>query len=309
MIDSLQLQTLAAVLREGSFERAAQALHVTPSAVSQRIRALEERVGTALVLRGQPCSATEAGGRLCRHAETVALLEDQLRRELPGLPSDDAQARPVLRVAVNADSLGTWFIEALRAFAEPGDALLDIASADQDQTAEWLRRGQVLGAVTAQATAVPGCKVRRLGALRYRATASPAFMARWFAQGVTAEALQRAPSLVFDRDDQLQARWVRRQLRRTLVLPAHRLPSTQGFVEAALAGVGWGLNPEPLVQAALRSGQLVELLPGQALDVPLHWQVADLELPLLQRLTQAVQRAARALEARAPGPAGLSAAG
>ena len=54
MLDYASLFALSTVVREGSFERAARALNVTPSAISQRIRLLEERVGCALVVRAQP---------------------------------------------------------------------------------------------------------------------------------------------------------------------------------------------------------------------------------------------------------------
>lgn len=289
MLDTHLLATLAAVVREGSFDRAARALHVTPSAVSQRVRQLEERVGTVLVVRGQPCTATEAGTRLCRHAETVALMEADLRHDLPTLaPAGAAPARGTLRVAVNADSLGSWFVDALAAFAEDGSTLVDVQVDDQDHTTQWLQRGQVLAAVTSVAQPVQGCKSRKLGALRYLATASPAFMARWFAAGVHADTLAQAPSLVFDHKDRLQEQWVRRLLRRELLLPAHRVPATQAFVGAALAGLGWGMNPEPLVRHHLAAGRLVELQPGRPLDVVLHWQVAQLPLPALDRLTQQV---------------------
>lgn len=294
VIDTTLLATLAAVVREGSFERAARALSVSPSAVSQRIRLLEERVGAVLVQRGQPCSATPAGERLCRHAETVTLMERQLRHDLPALAQGDGpQARARIRVAVNADSLGTWWIDALAGFAREDDALVEVVTVDQDQTGTWLRRGQVLAAVTAEAAPVQGCRSRRLGALRYLATASPAFMARWFPQGVTADALGRAPSLVFDSDDRLQERWVKRVTRRDLVLPAHRLPSTNAFVQAAIAGLGWGMNPQSLVAPALADGRLVELIPGRAQDVTLHWQVATLPVPALDTLTRHVMRVAR----------------
>lgn len=297
MLDTDLLRTVATVVREGSFERAARALHITPSAVSQRVRQLEDRLGTVLVVRGQPCTATEAGAHLCRHADTVALLEADLRRQLP-MPLAAARAAPTpratLRVAVNADSLGTWFVQALAAFAAHDDALVEVSIADQDQTSAALARGHVLAAVTAQARPVQGCRSRRLGALRYAATASPAFVERWLASGVHADSLARAPSLVFDHHDRLQDTWVRRQLRRDLALSAHRLPSTHAFVLAALGGVGWGLNPLPLVQDLLADGRLVELLPGRTLDVPLYWQVARLPLPALDRLTQAVQQAAAA---------------
>ena len=295
MLDTPLLQALAAVVREGSFERAARALHVTPSAVSQRIRQAEERVGTVLVVRGQPCTATEAGARLCRHAQTVALLEKELRRDLPGLaPEPASRGRGSLRVAINADSLGTWFVDALAAFAQEDDTLVDVLIDDQDHTSTWLKRGHVLAAVTSTATPVQGCKSRKLGALRYCATASPAFVARWFPQGLTAAALAEAPSLVFDHKDRLQEDWVRRVIgrdkRRDVDLPAHRLPSPQAFVAAALGGVGWGMNPEPLVRSHLAAGRLVELQPGRPLDVPLHWQMAQLPMAPLQALTRHVTR-------------------
>ncbi|MDZ7813842.1 MAG: LysR family transcriptional regulator ArgP [Ideonella sp.] len=290
MIDTHLLLTVAEVVREGSFERAAQRLHLTPSAVSQRVRLLEDRLGTALVLRGLPCTATEAGAKLCRHADMVGLLEDELRRQLPSTAPSASTAQTSLRLAVNADSLATWFLPALAELAQAGSAWLDVTVADQDQTAEGLRRGQVLAAVTSQAQAVPGCRSRRLGALRYVATASPRFMARWFGQGVNAESLSVAPSLVFNQDDRLQERWVKRLLRRSLPLPAHRLPSSDAFVRAALADMGWGMNPLPLVAPLLASGALMELLPDKPLDVPLYWQVVTLEVPVLDDLSACVQR-------------------
>ena len=295
MLDQSLLAAVAAVAREGSFERAARVLNVTPSAVSQRVRLLEERIGAALIVRGQPCKTTEIGARLCRHAELVSALEAELRRELPALPQEPADAlHASLRIAVNADSLGTWFVEAMADFGREDATLLSLTLDDEDHTAQWLRRGHVLAAVTSLRAPVQGFRSRRLGALRYVATASPAFVRRWFAEGVTAAALSRAPSLVFDRYDRLQNIWVRRHLRREVHLPAHRLPSTRAFLDAALAGVGWGMNPWALARPHLHSGALVELIPGTPLDVPLQWQVTRLQVPVLERLTRSVARAAAA---------------
>ena len=296
MLDEALLAAVAAVAREGSFERAARVLHITPSAVSQRVKLLEERLGAVLIVRGQPCSATEIGARICRHAELVAVLVSELRRELPMLPKDSSDTpHASLRIAVNADSLGTWFIQAMAEFGrEDAAALLNLTLADEDHTAEWLRRGYVLGAVTSVGTAVQGCRIRRLGSLRYIATASPGFMRRWFDAGVTADALARAPSLLFDSNDRLQELWARRIVRRDVTLPVHRIPSTHAFVDAALAGVGWGMNPSSLVRAQLQAGTLVELVPDTPVDVPLYWQATRLKVPVLQRLTRSVVRAASA---------------
>ena len=292
MLDYASLAALATVVREGSFERAARALHVTPSAVSQRIRLLEERVGCALVVRGQPCRATDTGRRLTQHMDRVRLLEQELQASLPAL-APDGVTRVSLPVAVNADSLATWFAPAAAAFAAQAPVLIDVAVDDQDHTAEWLRSGAVLAAVTASAQAPAGCSTRPLGAMRYVAAASPAFVAQHFSDGVGAGTLARAPSLVFNAKDELQARWVRRLCHRHVELPRHTLPSPQAFVTAGLAGMGWGLHPLALVAPHLDSGALVELVPGSALDVPLHWQCARAASSVLEGLSGAVMGAAR----------------
>ena len=285
MHEPAHLEALAAVLRSGSFEGAAAALNVTPSAVSQRIRALEERVGTAVVIRAQPCRPTPAGARLARHAEDVALLEHALAADL-----GQETSRPHVRIAVNADSLATWFLPALAGV--PG-LLYDIVLDDQDHSADLLRRGEVQAAVTAHGAPIAGCDAHRLGRLRYIATASPAFAARWFPAGVTAEALAEAPALTFNQKDRLQSDWARRMAGRPVALPTHLIASSQAFVDAARLGLGWGMNPEPLVAGEIAAGRLVALSSG-TLDTELHWQVARLAARPLARLTLAVRRAAAA---------------
>lgn len=293
MLDYAALHALATVVREGSFERAARALNVTPSAVSQRVKLLEERIGGALLVRGQPCVATEAGLQLCRHVERVGMLEHELRDALPVLGAGEAGERVTVRVAVNADSLATWFVGAAAAFSQQHGALLDLTVDDQDHTAERLRSGAVLAAVTALAQPVAGCNSEALGTMHYVAAASPAFVQSHFAKGVGARTLAQAPSLVFDRKDALQARWVRRICHREVETPRHWLPSPQAFVEAARAGMGWGMHPLSMVAQALRDGSLVELVPSSRLPVPLYWQQARAAPRLLARLGDCVRAASR----------------
>jgi LysR family transcriptional regulator, chromosome initiation inhibitor len=297
MLDYAHLAALAAVVRTGSFERAAQQLNVTPSAVSQRVKLLEERLGAVLVVRGQPCTATPAGQHLCRHAEQVALLETSLRRTLPGLQPDSAPA--TLRIAVNADSLATWFVAAM---AGTEGYLFDLVLDDQDHSADWLRRGEVVAAVTAHGRPIQGCDCHPLGALRYIATASPAFRDRWFPDGFTAAAAARAPCLIFNQKDRLQALWLRQTLGTEVQPPLHWLPSSQAFVDAALAGLGWGMNPEALAAGHLDAGRLVALR-DHPLDVPLFWQQSRIVDALLRDVTRAVLRAARATLASPEAPA------
>ncbi len=304
MLDYASLSALASVVREGSFERAARALHVTPSAISQRIRLLEERVGCALVVRGQPCRATETGRRLCQLVDRVRLLEHELHGEVPSLEQEGV-ARVTLPIAVNADSLATWFAPAVAAFAAGEPVLLDVAVDDQDHTAEWLRSGAVQAAVTANARPATGCNSQPLGAMRYRAVATPAFVERNFSAGVGAGSLALAPSLVFNAKDELQARWVRRLCHRHVDLPRHTLPSPQAFVTAALAGMGWGLHPQELIAPHLTDGSLVELMPDTPLDIPLHWQQARAASTLMESLTRQVVAAARTALLQNTSKAGL----
>ncbi|MFZ5548451.1 MAG: LysR family transcriptional regulator ArgP [Pseudomonadota bacterium] len=294
MLDYALIDALAAVLREGSFERAARALHLTPSAVSQRVKLLEERVGQVLVVRSSPTRATPAGRALARHAEQVGLLEHALLAELPAL-AHGVQGRVTLPVAVNADSLASWFIAAAAEATADAPLLLDVSLDDQDHTAEWLKSGEVVAAVTALADAVPGCRSVPLGRLRYCATASPAFMQRHFADGVSASSLAQAPALTFNRRDRLQDQWAQQVLGHDQPAPTHWLPSTQAFVDGCLAGLGWGMNMQAIVQPLLDRGELVELVPGQTLAVPLYWQHKRRGPPVLEALSRAVQQAAAAV--------------
>lgn len=294
MLDYPAARAVAMVVLTGSFEAAARELHVTPSAVSQRVKQLEERLGVVLIERGTPCTATPKGEWLCRHMEQVGLLEKELRQQLPTLETPETPGqKATIAVAANADSLGTWFLKAVASFSKSEDTLLNVAIDDQDYTAEWLLRGRVLAAVTSLKKPIQGCHVTPLGALRYRATASPTFVAKHFPHGVTTKAIAEAPGLIFNQKDRLQHDWIRSSLGKTLPYPAHWLPSTQSFVEACLAGMGWGMNPEVLVKDHLKAGRLVEIDPGSILSVPLFWQVSRLARERLKGLTQSVVATAK----------------
>lgn len=287
MLDYTQLAALRAIIQTGSFEAAGAALAVTPSAISQRIKTLEDHLGSVLIIRGSPATATPAGQRLFRHAEEVALLETTLGTDLNGMVLQPAA--PV-RVVVNADSLDTWFIKAM---AQTSDFLFDISTDDEDVSADWLRRGEVMAAVTAHAKPVQGCDCVALGSLRYRAVASPEFVARYFANGVTASAAKSAPMLMFNRKDHSQHKWLQASFGKRITPPVHLLPSTRGFVSAALAGLGWGLNPDALVRDHIKAGRLVTLADAPIFDVPLFWQFNRVTGPSLAPLTRAVKQTAK----------------
>ncbi len=288
MFDYPLLAALAAVIRTGSFEQAARELNVTSSAVSQRVKLLEDRLGTLLVVRANPCKATPAGLRLFRHSEDVGLLEHTTRKDLENILPIEKPAS--VRIAVNADSLATWFIDA--AAASEG-MLFDLVLDDQDRSVDWLRRGEVVAAVCSHSGQIQGCDSRALGALRYVASASPDFVAKWFSDGVSPDSLQRAPAVSFNNHDMLQSDWIQRNFGVKLSIPSHRMPATHAFADATLAGLGWGMNLEILTRTHFKSGDLVPLIPDCPLDVNLFWQFSRMVAEPLEDITQAVRRAAQ----------------
>jgi len=290
VLDGQQLAAFAAVIELGSFDAAAQRLHVTPSAISQRIKALEQRTGQVLVVRGKPCTATAAGIPLLRLAAQTALLESEALDEVGG---GTAQATRIA-VAVNADSMSTWFTAV---FGRLPDVLFDIRIEDQDHSARLLREGVVMGAVTTERTPVPGCRVQSLGVMRYIPVASKAYIERYLPDAFTARAVAEAPSLAWNRDDALQDEFVRKVFRRDVTRPQHFVPTAEGFGAAVRSGLGWGMFPDSLAAPHLADGTFVRISDAY-LDVPLFWQCWKLDSPLITRITETVRSTAADLRRR-----------
>ncbi|MCB8957249.1 MAG: LysR family transcriptional regulator ArgP [Nocardioides sp.] len=276
-----QLAALVAIADHGTFEAAARELHVTPSAISQRIRALESQLGRVVVQRTAPCRPTAEGQVLLRLARQVRLLHDEV---------DDALAHGGagtvdLPLAVNADSLATWFRGVLGEVATWGGVALRVHVEDQAFSTGLLRSGDVLAAVTSEPTAVQGCSVERLGSLRYVPAAAPVLAERWRrGRGPDWAAM---PVVVFNEKDTLQHDVL---AARGVGEPpvVHRVPTSADFAEAVRLGLGWGMIPEPQLDDGL-----VPLVGRLHVDVDLHWQRWRLDSPVLDRLTGVVRRAAR----------------
>ncbi|MGY1714058.1 LysR family transcriptional regulator ArgP [Geodermatophilus sp. SYSU D01106] len=285
-LDLAQLRALDATVRGGTLEAAARALHVTPSAVSQRLRALEVATGRILLVRSKPVRVTESGQAVLRLARQVDLLTADVARELGDDPA--TAAVPTLPVAVNADSMATWVLPALAPLA--GEVCFDLHRADQEHTSALLRAGTVMAAVTAEAEPVPGCTSTRLGSMRYRPMAAPPFARRWFPDGLTAEGLARAPVVVFDREDELQHRLLHAWAGSDATPPLHFVPASADFVRAVALGLGWGMVPD--LQTRDLDAELVDLDPSAAVEVTLHWQQWKLRSATLDRVREAVLAAA-----------------
>jgi LysR family transcriptional regulator (chromosome initiation inhibitor) len=290
---SEQLHTFAAVLTEGTLDAAARSLNITPSAVSQRLKALEQASGRVLLQRSNPVQATESGDVVLRLARQLAQLEADAELEL-GLPGESPMVS--VPIVVNADSLSVWFLKALTRVPAELNAVFDLHRDDEQHSTSMLRAGTVMAAVTATPEPVQGCRVEPLGSMRYRAVTTPEFRERWLADGVDAASLRLAPAVDFDRKDEYQHRFLEllggggRGMEPAG--PRHYVPSSQEFAEAIRLGLGWGLLPEAQCGREIADGYLVELAPQQPLDVPLYWQRWRTPSRILDAVTEAVRSSA-----------------
>ncbi|WP_151549024.1 MULTISPECIES: LysR family transcriptional regulator ArgP [Corynebacterium] len=291
-MDNVKLNTLLAVVDEGSFEAAASRLGISPSAVSQRIKALENTIGRVLLKRANPVRATEAGEILVQAGRRMALLQAETNAQLRG-----RLGRVPLAIAINADSLSTWFRPVLADVASWNSASLRLRIEDESHSRNLLRRGDVLGAVTREAEAVSGCESHYLGVMRYRAAAHPRLLDTYTRPDGSLD-WASMPALRYGPNDELQEHDLLGRLR-SGEDGRHRsvswIPSSEDFVYAARVGLGWGLLPETQLRPLLDSGDVV-LLDDSVEEVHLYWQHWRLESPILGALSDAVLDAATALE-------------
>ncbi|PWC06620.1 LysR family transcriptional regulator ArgP [Mycetocola zhujimingii] len=287
-MDTLQLQALAAAVDGGTFDAAARTLSVTPSAISQRIRALENSVGGVLVRRTKPITVTPMGSTYLRLARQIAALSEEAAAETS---REVAATWPTVSLAINGDSLATWVMPALAELAS--EFLFDIHREDEDHSAQLLRDGTVMAAITTQARPVQGCTSTPLGVMRYRPMASRAFIDRWFSNGTDAASLAVAPVVIFDAKDDLQHRYLRRFSGAELAPPQHFVPGSADFAEAVRLGFGWGMLPDQQSRELESRGELVELDAGRPVDVTLHWQQWALQMSSLSRVAEVMSEVAR----------------
>lgn len=285
-----QARTLAAILTYGSFDAAAAHLSVTPSAISQRVRALEAAVGRPVLTRARPPGLTESGEAVVRFARQLELLSADLTEELqPEQPRGGTR----LTLVINSDSLHTWALAGLAAASD--NVQLEILREDQEHSLDLLRAGAAAAAITETAKPVPGCSSSKLGIMRYFPVCAPDFTRRWFGAGVSAATLAAAPVMVFDRKDDLQDRWLRRVSRAALQPPRHYVPAAQEFGDAIRWGMGWGMMPEIEIGEDLETGRLETLSAGAHVDVALYWQQWRRGSAALTDVADAVRAAARVL--------------
>lgn len=289
-IDNAQLAAFASVLKEGSFEYAARKLNVTPSAISQRVKLLEDRIGHVLIQRTSPCQATAAGRSLLQYVEQISILESEILLEL-GVGAEISAPIVKVPLAINADSLDSWFPEVLSELASIPSINVDIRSEDQQHSLSLLFEGSVMAVVSSNPLAIQGCSVNRLGTMRYIGVASPDYIEQHISNGVTDQSFLHAPHLIFNKKDKLQQDFFFQLTGSTLETPAHFFPTTKSFEKAIQMGMGWGVLPEQIASEGLANGTLRNFSPENFLDIQLFWHRSKLKSAALDKISALVYKA------------------
>jgi len=293
MLDNKLIEALALVVQEGGFDKAAKALYITQSAVSQRVKLLEELTGQVLLARTTPPKATLAGRKFLKYYLQVKRLEDDLMGDIN--ETDNKKFTPIA-LGVNADSLAFWFLEAIYPFLLEERVLLDIRVDDQEQTHRMLKDGEAMGCISTQEQPIQGCQIAYLGCMNYRLMATPEFAARWFPNGLTLEDVRRAPTLIFDRNDELLHKLLYQTFEEVPAsLPAHYVPSVEKYAEFIALGHAYGSLPDQQSKPLVQTGQMVDLSPDCYVSAKLYWHCWNLKSNVLEKLTQNLIRKAKRL--------------
>ena len=293
MMDYKFIEAMAMVIREGGFDKAAEALHITQSAVSQRVKLLEEHTGRILITRTTPPAPTQAGRNLLKHFLKVKQLEDDLKRDMEN--QTDAHYSS-LTVGINADSLATWFPEAVRPFLLKERVLLDLMVDDQDQTLRMLKDGDAVGCISTGDKPLQGCRIHYLGCMNYHLLAAPVFAKKWFPEGLTYDAASSAPAVIFNRKDETHHKLLKEALGKAPpAYPIHYIPSSERFSYFIAMGAGYGMLPVQQSENLVRAGRLKDLAPGYHVPVRLFWHCWNLKSRLLDTLTHQFIQSAETL--------------
>ncbi len=290
MLDYKLLEAFEAVIREGGFDKAAGTIHLTQSAVSQRIKLLESQMGQVLLIRTTPPKPTLAGRRLLKHYLQVKQLENDVVQDMT--PSSKKNMIP-LAIALNEDSLATWFPPCIAPFLAAHPVVMDLRVDDQKQTHQFLSDGDVVGCISSRAKIVQGCSVSFLGTMIYRMAATPEFTKRWFAHGLDRDSLEKAPAVIFNRRDELHATMLSQLFKGdSFHIPSHYVPSPEQFAWIIASGFGYGMLPDQQALEMLHDGRLMDLCPNDHVRVNLYWHRWNILSPIIDALSKCLEQGA-----------------
>jgi len=285
-LDYKLIHALDVVITEQSFDKAAEKLSITQSAISQRIKQLELLVAQPVLIRSQPPQTTEIGQKLLRHFRQVRQLEYDLVEQI--MP-DKVDAILSVSIAINADTLASWFIPAMAPLLKRHPIELNLQIENESTTQKLLQRGEVFAAVSTYSQSFSGCKVSPIGQVIYILCATDDFKDKYFPNELTATALKNAPGVDFDRRDTMHSCYIEENYGLKVGdYPCHTVRSSEAFVQLAIEGVAYCLLPHTQANEYLASGQLVDLAPQQHLSQMLYWHSWLFERGIHKEISQTV---------------------
>ncbi len=283
MFDYRLVEAFAAVISEKGFEKASEKLGLTQSAVSQRVRQLEDLMGKILIRRSNPPEVTEEGEKLFSHYRQVYFLEKEYMTAEKRTERGQYIKFPV---GVNADSLGTWFLPSVERFVKDRKISLEIITADQTETDKLLKSGEVLGCVSSSTRSIQGCRREFIGSMRYIAVASPGFREKYFSKDICSDSFYGVPAVFFNRSDNLLGQFMKGRYDADLKkIPVNYIPSYETFIQAIVMELGYGIVPEIQASRYLESGSLVNICPDHSTSIDLYWHCWNIESDIIKEFT------------------------
>lgn len=287
MFNNQELLTLIAVIDKGSFESAARSLFVTTGAISQRIKSLENKFGAPIIIRSSPPKLTKNGERIMLLARQISLLQ----KEVVDVLSAKKEGRASVPIAVNYDSLTSWFLKVITRSCMETDILLDIKTTSKSATQQLLKDGTVIAAVTPSPEIIPGCKAVSLGALEYLPVCSRQFYQEHFKKGVSKQSLLKVPAIYFSNEDYSGNSFLKKFDLSPEDIRRYFIPETDGIIEMVKANMGWA----PLPRFSLEKHSEADLIcfDPHVFTIELFWKTWELSSLTIHNFSQIVLQEAR----------------
>ncbi len=279
MIDYKGVEALLFVLELQNFESAAKKLFISQSAVSQRIKGLEDFYGEPVLIRMAPYQATRLGLQLVAHFKKVCLLKEEFEQELGANKS----CYPI-SIALNRDCLETWFFDLTEDERKVFENIaLEVIADDEEHTLQYFKNGSVSACLSVSEKEVIGGRVCYLGSMDYVLVASPSFVEKYF-HGDPILSLKNAPAIRFDKKDYLLDRYLQKYWGfNGDDLVYHYIPSIRGFKKFALLGYGYGVLAKKDVCEELENRQLVQIFPDRPWTINLYWHYWTVQSKFYQK--------------------------
>lgn len=282
-IDYKLIRLLDLVIKEQGFEKAASKLNITQSAVSQRIKSLENDFGELLVTRTLPPKPTELGKKLLKLLYHVNLMEQDI--------FDNGGVNiETIPLAINADSLATWFLPSIQSVLDDANLRLDIRIDDETRTLDHLISGNAVGAISTYNKPIINGKCDYIGSLDYILAGTEEFAKKYFPKGVTKESLLKAPVVSFCQNIDQHHIFLQQHFE---IIPgnlvSHIVPSSEAYIKMILQSSACCMIPKQQIAAELNDNKIINLVPDLVQHKRLYWHRYNLESEPIRKLTEAIK--------------------